>query len=496
MYRSPARRSPHGDGQMMMQRGSQTLSSIGQGVDLIQDQVRETDEIIKEDSKNLVELQKQQAERYKRMARVRLDEVISGKLAAGLDAAGLRVGELLQIRSEAQKSLGREIDGAHTERTDLEAQRSALNDRASQAARALDTAEAATQHRLAQDEAYQAQLKKTREAEHIADHAEEKSKRAQESRQKKGKPYQDDPLFSYLWGRSYGTSSYSANSLMRYLDKWVARLCHYHGARPNYAMLLEIPKRLGEHAQRVRATADEEFANLMQFEEKAAEADGVPALRGALERAQSELDQIDTGIEGVEDRLRDLETQRTRFASGNDEHIENAIETLSSAFEHEKLNTLYEYARATATAEDDVLVRELESGAQRAMEIKETLAENKRVRERHLDRLKALENVRRRFKKQRYDSAHSGFGNAAAVTMILNQFLRGVATSGELWGTIEREQRYRRMESNPDFGSGGFGGRQGTWHYPFPRSGGGGSRGGGLGRGGLGGGGFRTGGGF
>ena len=457
---------------------------------------------IKEDSKHLVELQKQQAERYKRMAKLRLDEVISGKLTAGLDAAGQRVRELLQSRSEAQMSLGREIDGAQTERTDLEAQRSDINELTVQAAKALDTAEAVTQKRLGQDDAYQTQLKKTRGAEHIAEHAEEKTKRAQESRQKKGTPYQDDPLFSYLWGRGYGTSSYSANPLTRYLDKWVARLCHYHEARPNYAMLLEIPKRLGEHAQRVRVTADEEFVNLTQLEENAAEADGVPALRDTLERAQSGLDQIDTGIEGVEDRLRDLETQRTRFAGGNDEYIENAIETLSSVFEHEKLNTLYEYARATATAEDDVLVQELEAGARRAMEIKDTLAKNKRVRERHLDRMKDLENIRRRFKKQHYDSVHSGFGNTAAVAMILNQFLRGVATSGELWGTLEREQRYRRMESNPDFGSGGFGGRQGTWHYPFPRSGGGGSRDGGLGRGGLGGGGlgggggFRTGGGF
>jgi len=487
-----------------MQSGSQTLSSIDQGVNLVQDQVWEIDEHIEADSNKLVELQGQQAERFKRMARIRLDEVISGKLVAGLDAAGQRVRELLQARSEAQRSLVQQIEEAHTEKDQLGVRRSKLNTRTGQAAESLDTAEAATQKILEQDDGYQVQLKKTREAERIAEHAEEKTKRAEESRQKKGKPYQDDPLFSYLSARGYGTSAYSASPLFRYLDKWVSRLCDYHDARPNYTMLLEIPKRLGEHARRVRTTADEEFSILTQREENAAEKNGVPALREVLEQAQAELDQIDGGIEGVEDCLRSLESDRTRYASGNDEQFKSAIETLSSAFEREKVLTLYEYARATTTAEDDVLVQELDAGARHAKELRDVLAENKRVRERHLDRLQELENVRRRFKRQRYDGVHSGFGNAAAVAMILNQFLRGAATSGELWRTIEREQRYQRMESDPDFGSGGFGGRQGTWHYPFPRGGGmgAGSWGGDLGSGGLGGGGmgggggFRTGGGF
>jgi len=105
--------------------------------------------------------------------------------------------------------------------------------------------------------------------------------------------------------------------------------------------------------------------------------------------------------------------------------------------------------------------------------------------------MQELEDVRRRFKAERYDSPHSGFGNAAMLVMLLNQFLQGAASSGDLWRTIERSQRYRRKTSNPDFGSGGFPQRRGTWNVPFPR--GGGSR-----RGGFGGGkgGFRTGGGF
>jgi hypothetical protein len=490
---------------MVTQSGRQTLSSIDQGVRLVHDQVREVDEQIRAESTGLAELQEQQGAHYKRMAAIRLDEVISGKLSSELDVAGRRVRELLERRNRALTGLDENIGDALAEIEGLQISRKALELKVEQVTGALDRAEAKVQEQLSMDDTYMSQLDAAKEAERIAEHAEEKTSRAEESRQNKGKPYRDDPLFSYLWARQFGTSGYSANPLSRYLDKWVAGLCDYHAARPNYAMLLKIPKRLEEHARRVRATADDEFEKLKELEESAAEKDGVPALRDAVDRAQSEQDEADLELEAVENRLRDLEQSRTRYASGEDEYLQEAVDTLSSAFEREKLHTLYEYARATATAEDDLLVQELEAGAGRARSIRESLSEHKRVRERHLDRLQKLEDVRRRFKRQRFDNAHSEFSNAAMVAMILSQFLRGTATSDELWQTIQREQRYRRGQSNPDFGSGGFGRRRGTWHFPFPRGGGvrrggwGGGGSGGLGRGGFGGGGgggFKTGGGF
>jgi len=486
---------------VVTQSGRQTLSSIDQGIRLVHDQIREIDEQIREGGTDLAALQEQQAERYKRMAAIRLDQVISGELSSEIDTAGRRVRELLEQRLQAQSSLGDQIDEAFSELEAMQLERERLEVQVEQASGVLDQAEAEVQERLARDEAYLAQLEAAREADRIAEHAEEKTSRAKESRQSKGRPYQDDPLFAYLWARGYGTSAYSASPLIRYLDKWVARLCNYHDARPNYAMLVDIPKRLDEHAQRVRSVADTEFDRLKEIEESVAAAEGVPALRQDVDQAQSNLDKADLGIESVENKIRDMEQVRTRYAGGDDEYLKEAIDVLSDAFEREKLPTLYRYARATATAEDDLLVQELEAGGGRARAIRASLAEHKRVRERHLDRLQKLEDVRRQFKRQRYDNTHSEFGNAALVAMILNQFLRGTATSDELWQTIEREQRHRRGRANPDFGSGGFGRRQGSWHIPFPTGGGMGRGGwggtGGSGAGGMGGGGgFRTGGGF
>ena len=484
-----------------MQSGRRTLASLDQGLREIHQQVEGLDQQIDRASGTQLELQKAQAERFTRMAKIRLDSLVSGEVKQGLDAASQRVVELLRERVAELDSLRQEIVANRDLQRKLEQKREAASEKTEQAAQVLDAAEASTQARLEQDGNYQAQLKRALSAEHTAAQAEEKRAQAESVRREKGEPYERDPLFHYLWERGYGTSRYSANPVARFLDGWVARLCRYQDARPNYARLLEIPERLQEHALRVARSADLEFEKLKALEEQAGELDGLPALRESLALAQAELDGVDAEIEETEAGLHELEERRSRFSSGEDTHFRRAIETLTGAFEREDLLTLYEYARATATAEDDLLVREMEVDNRRMREAGEALVEHKRVRDRHYKRLKELEGVRRRFKQERFDSAHSGFGNQALVAMILSQFLQGTATDQELWRTLEREQRYRRMDANPDFGSGGFRPRPGTWNIPFPRGGGmGGGLGGGLriprGMPRRGGGGFRTGGGF
>ena len=113
------------------------------------------------------------------------------------------------------------------------------------------------------------------------------------------------------------------------------------------------------------------------------------------------------------------------------------------------------------------------------------------MHERHLGRLQELQAVRRNFKRERFDDMHSQFDNSGLLAVIMKEFLRGVASSDDLWGTILRNQRYRQTRSNPDFGSGGFGRSRKVWRIPSSRRRG--TFGGGIGRGG---GGFRTRGGF
>ena len=125
-------------------------------------------------------------------------------------------------------------------------------------------------------------------------------------------------------------------------------------------------------------------------------------------------------------------------------------------------------------------------------ELQEALVQHRRIQKSNMQRMQELEQLRHKFKRERYDDVHSSFGNTPVLLMLLNQFLQGAASSDDLWQTIRRERRYRRIEADPDFGSGGIGRGNSTWRIPFPRSSG---RVGGMGRGGSRGG-FRTGGGF
>ena len=496
-----------------MLTGRQALSSIDQTVMQVRGELQQTENQVEAAREKIVEIRKTQADLFKSLARIRLDSLVSGKLVDGLDTADHRVAELLRERVQSLNELQQQTEVGRKELERLEQERSVLAEALDDAAATLDRGEAEVQRKLAVDDAYQAQLEKAQKAGRTAEYAEEKTQRAEQDRQEKGEPYDNDPLFSYLWNRKYGTSEYSASFLTRYLDKWVARLCDYHDARPNYHMLLEIPARLREHADRVRADADAEYEALTELETRASEAGGLPALQTAVDQAEQNLQQADQAIGEQEQLIHELLQKRSNFAAGDDEFSQESMRAMVDTFKRENVEALYRYARATPTNEDDMMVRQVADASRDIEELNEAIKEYKRVHERNLDRLKELEQLRQKFKRERFDDLHTGFNNGDMLTAVLGQFMRGMATSGDLWRTLERGRRYRRIEADPGFGSGGFARPGGGWRMPFPpnrggfppgglggpgRSGGfggfGGRGGGGLG-GGLGGG-FKTGGGF
>ena len=483
-----------------MWSGRETLASIDQALHQVHGQTQELDAEIQRASTRLVELRQAEAERYKQLAKLRLGQLVTGEIMAGFAEADHRVGDFLRQREHALQALQHQIEEVQAKQHQLEAERESQRQRVAEASEQLDRAEAATQKRLQDDRAHQEQLQKARAADAVATQAEAKTAQAEQDRVEKGRPYEAEPLFMYLWKRGYGTADYAANPLVRFFDKHVAKLCHYHDARPNYAMLLEIPARLREHATQRRAAADREFEALTAIERAAAEADGIPALREAVAAAERTIDAIDDRIQEAEQRVRQLMEAKASYAAGEDELFQQALAALVGQFEREGIMSLRRQAEATKTAADDRLVQELAEIDQQQAAMDETLARHKQLYTRSIDRLQQLEEVRHRFKRERYDDVHSSFTDTALLSVILHEFLRGVASSDDLWGTLRRQQRYRRIESDPGFGSGGFGRSDSTWH--FPELGGGGFGGGGFGGGGfgsggeIGGGGFRTGGGF
>ena len=474
-----------------MWSGQQTLTSIDQGLRQVQQQVRELDTEVQITSRKLVQLGQEEANGYRQLAEMRLDQLIRGEIITGLDAADRRVQALLAEREQALQTLESRIEASQQAQDDLDAEREATRQQVDQAAVRLDAVEATTQQRLQENPAHKELLAAAHAADDTAAQAEAKTAQAEADRVEKGGPYEADLLFMYLWKRHFGTSRYSAGPLTRFLDRKVARLCDYHAARPNYAMLLEIPARLREHAQRVRSDADAAFAALEALEAAAADADGIPALRTVVEQAEQALQLIDQRIQQEEESCNRLLQERARFAAAEDPYFNKAITTLVAEFEREGFSSLRQQAETTVTAKDDLIIQKLANIDNEKRQHQDALDHHKQMHARQLDRLQELQGVRRNFKRERFDDMHSQFDNTGLLAVIMNEFLRGVASSDDLWGTILRNQRYHQTRSNPDFGSGGFGRSRKVWRNPSSRRRG--TFGAGMGRGS---GGFRTRGGF
>lgn len=462
-------------------------------------------------SRALTENKLAQARAVDGMAKVRLDAARRGEIVAFLESATREAEAILAEREVAVAALDGRIADARQQIERLEAERTKTHSTVDEAARTLAEREAKVQEQLAGDEVFRAQLERSREADAVAASALEKAELAQDDRQRNGKPFESSELFMYLWRRGYGTPAYSANPLARLLDGWVARLSDFREARANYWMLLEIPKRLAEHADQARAEADAELDRLQDIEHEAAIRGEVPAARDALSAAEAEQDTIDGELAAAEDALATLEAERTAFRAGSDDYLRRALRAYSAVLERRDIDELRRLAGATVSLDDDAIVDELLHLRRQYDDLNAELANYRAQQDARLARIRDLEAVRRNFKSSRYDDIHSRFSRGDEILEMIAAVIGGAVNGGTLWDVLRRYQRYADAAGEwPDFGSGGLGvprrprkrvrHRPPSWHWPGQsgRRGGGGfnlprPRGGGGRRGG---GGFRTGGGF
>jgi hypothetical protein len=485
--------------------GSTVLQELDSGLSSLRSDLRSMDSAVMDSGMRMQELGEAKLALYKRLARHRLAQLERGDVIRGLDTVSHYIHDLLGRRESEHRSLLSAIRDAEARLEDLEAQRDQLRMDVESADTALDEREADVQARLENDPAYNAQLERAREADAVADQAETKMQDAVDDRNSKGKPYETDTLFMYLWRRSYGTSEYRSNPLTKLLDGWVARLCDYDKSRPNYWMLNEIPRRLESHAERERASADAEFEKLKQIEATTAEEMGVSRLRQNLEAKEQSLAELDESIASVEGEIAELGTERARYASGEDELMTQALDRIAAEMKADGIEALRRRAALTPDHRDDLIVQEIADVDDRLEFLLEEHRDRQKVHRRRTQKVRELERLRQKFKQRGYDDMRSIFMDGTAVAGALQQFLGGLLDGDDLWRIIARTHRLRQVRARPNFGSGGFPHRRGSWRRPrsaspFPRPQlprGGGLRfpsGGGLRR--PGGGGFSTGGGF
>jgi hypothetical protein len=471
--------------------GKQTLDQLDDTLGRARGQLASVDTEFGNARNTLASLRQKQIGLFTRLAKLRLVAIEQGGLVDALGDADRLAGQILEQRKDAQAKLDKTISDAEAALAADEKRRGEQQAVVAGASEAVDEAEAKAQAALAADEGYRAQLEQTEHADFVADQAEAKAAAARTDRVEKGAPYEADPLFGYLWDRGYGTSKYRAWPLARWLDGKVAKFSDYEAARRNYALLTEIPPRLGEHAASMREAFNHEAEALTALEEKAATEAEVGKLTTRLESAENALAEIDGAIAKKEDAMRALVAERKAFGTGEDEYYKRSLDALSQAMQRESFELLRARAARTRDPEDDEIVRELVALDAEADRLEQNLTEFRRLHESQNDRVQQLEDVRRQFKSRRYDDPLSEFLDGALIALVLRQFLAGAVGSADVWKTIRRQQRSRQVRADPNFGTLRFpkAPRGGPWR--MPPGGFGGHRGGGFG-----GGGFRTGGGF
>lgn len=477
----------------MARRGRDVYEDLDRSLTQARGEVDRAGTALQKATAEIEKIRADEVRELSKLAGVRLGELEAHRITEGLDRADRRALQLLERKRAAIEGVARSIAESERLQQELAAERTGARQARDRALATHDEQVEATRARVSATEEHEFQSSRVEAAVGQASRAEEKAQQAEVDRREKGRSYEESKLFSYLWDRRYRFPEYRANRVSRALDDWVAGLCRYERYHRDYAMLLEIPKRLRSHADQLRQIATTETEALQKIERDALAADGVPALAEALESREAELAAIEKRIDEEEQRHAGLVAERAVLESGRDDSTVEALTTLGLQLESEDVATLRADAARTDSREDDALVANIASLRSRSQSLQ---AELEPLRDRQRDALSALRNLedlRRRFRQHGYDAADSVFDSSFDISDLLGGLLRG-ALVGDVWGRLGRHQRFRRRSSSSSStgwsvlgsvlssgGGGGFGG-------------GGFSTGGGFGGGG--GGGFSTGGGF
>lgn len=485
--------------------GPEALRSLEEA---LRDIRREEDDIARRLGKGaelVTKIRETESELLRQLARVRLSSTTQEEITGRLSDAENRARQMLKKHQSALNAAEAALKAYDADISKLVAERAELVAKAADYEGELKALAEKVAADAAKSPEYAEKRKLAEELRHVAEEAMRKTQQAEEDREQKGRPYRDDPLFMYLWERGYGTRNYRANNLIMYLDGLVAGIVGYPEARPNFAMLNEIPLRLREHAERQQQKAAAAMDEVLKLEEAAVDAAGGKSAREALKGARERIAAIDAQVVELEDARDDAAQEQRDLAQGSDPAFAGAIGALADSLGRADIQTLLAEARATRTPQDDTIVKQIDDARSRAQQEEEEMREHKSRIKTLASRRREIEDIQYEFKKQGFDRPQSSFGEDKLVGDVLTDFLRGAITAGAYWDMWRRSQNW--SGGMDPWGHQDRGERDSGWgNFPWPDSsfGGGARRSGGTswGRlpggfgGGFGGGGGGSGGGF
>ena len=225
-----------------MWTGRQTLSSIEDAIANLHKEEGQLDTALRSAVAETERLRKERSEALRELARIKLDEMAAGRLVSSLDAGERRAVQILDdyrlriaATAERREGLLKEVAAAET-------QRNAAAAAVEEALAAVEAIRADTEAKVQTASAWQAAKRAFEEAEAVASEAEKKAASSEAELGAKRKPYDDDPLFTYLWSRKFGTRDYQGGNFARLhgshrggLHRLQRRACQLRGPDRNSA---------------------------------------------------------------------------------------------------------------------------------------------------------------------------------------------------------------------------------------------------------------------
>jgi hypothetical protein len=436
--------------------GRDALLSVEHAISRVRADEGRLDAALRSAIEDAARLRREEAEGFRALARVRLDALMRDQVIGALDATEQRALAMIENHRRELEGLARRRDEAQAALDKVEAVKHDRDQDLASALDALDQQRHRTADRVRTDPAWSASKAALEAAENIATNADQKASFAEADLGAKRKPYEDDPLFMYLWRKRHGQSTDTSGRLVRFFDRKVARLVGYRDARANYAMLQEIPIRLREHAKNKQDEVEAAKERVAEMERQALVADGIEPLEARVAAGHAAVKAAADAVVKVTAELRQIEAERAKVVGAGDEAAYGqAVELLAQALAREDLRELYQEAVATATRTDDQAISSI-SAARAALaktdgEVTQIRAEIREMARRRTE----LEGARDRARSGGYDDPRGTFGSGPEIIgEVIAGILRGVLRGRDLDRVFRNSYRYPAPRTDYDFGGG------------------------------------------
>jgi len=433
----------------------EALRSIERAISGSQQEEDRMTEMLRTAIDDAARLRNQQADSLKALARMRLTAIAASTATERLDAAEKRALEALRGHALRLASAATDVKRAAATLATAEVERDEAADNASRAADAVDGLADQVYADIHENREWGAQTARLANAESTAVAAEKKAVQAETDREEKGRPYETDKLFLYLWQRGFGTPSYEAGLVARYFDSKIAGLIGFGNARIDYHMLNEIPLRLREHAQlQQSATIDEQNA-LARIERAVLIAAGIEPLEEAADAADDIFGDTEDKVEDLrQDQAGAMQEHAILTDDRRDPQLQAAITALAEEMGREDLTRLLSEALRTPSRKDEQIVQSLRD-VERKLERREAEAEEVRKAAVELAKKRTeLEQSRDHFRQSGFDDPRGQFDNGDMIAAAVESVVRGILSSGGLNKALRDGFSRRAPKAGRSFGGG------------------------------------------